>query len=157
MSPSRDDWAVDFWTLGVFLFELTSGRAPFFATNDSRRARRILKGYEFVDVPTYFSRGLKDLIAKLLENNPSRRLGRAQLGIQAIKKHIFFEGFDWEGLLIRKMAAPIKPQIPNDIKTLGKPHLNEDIFAPNPMVPDSDWWPSLEKVEEERVEPVVEE
>ena len=42
-------------------------------------------------------------------------------------------------------------------RTLGKPHLNEDIFAPNPMVPDSDWWPSLEKVEEERVEPVVEE
>jgi len=95
------DWAVDFWTLGVFLFELTSGRAPFFATNDSRRARKILKGYEFVDVPTYFSRGLKDLIAQLLENNPSRRLGRAQLGIQAIKKHIFFEGFDWEGELCR--------------------------------------------------------
>ena len=42
-------------------------------------------------------------------------------------------------------------------RTLGKPHLNEDIFAPNPQVPDCDWWPSLENGEEEHVEPVVEE
>jgi serine/threonine protein kinase len=86
--------------LGVFLFELTNGCAPFFATNQSRRTRKILKGYEFVDVPPHFSRGLKDLIAKLLENNPSKRLGRTQSGIQAIKKHIFFAGFDWEGEIL---------------------------------------------------------
>eukprot|EP00804_Cyclotella_cryptica_P020687 CCRYP_003489-RA/>CCRYP_003489-RA protein AED:0.04 eAED:0.04 QI:38/1/1/1/1/0.8/5/181/732 len=91
------DWAIDYWGLGIFLFELTNGCAPFFATTQLRRTRKILKGYEFVDVPPHFSRGLKDLIAKLLENDPARRLGRAQSGIQAIKKHIFFAGFDWEG------------------------------------------------------------
>lgn len=91
------DWAVDYWGLGVFLFELTNGCAPFYATNQSRRTRKILKGYEFVDVPPHFSRGLKDLIAQLLESNPAKRLGRTQFGIQDIKKHSFFEGFDWKG------------------------------------------------------------
>ena len=81
------------------MFELTNGCAPFFATNQSRRTRKILKGYDFVDVPPHFSRSLKDLIAQLLENNPAKRLGRTQAGIQSIKKHIFFAGFDWQGEL----------------------------------------------------------
>ncbi|KAL7518359.1 hypothetical protein ACHAWX_003197, partial [Stephanocyclus meneghinianus] len=134
------DWAVDYWGLGIFLFELTNGCAPFFATSPLRRTRKILKGYEFVDVPQHFSRGLKDLIAKLLESDPARRLGRTQSGIQAIKKHIFFAGFDWE--------APITPSMPDDIKTLGKPHLNEDIFAKSTQIPDAHWWPDLDKPED---------
>jgi len=91
------DWAVDYWALGIFLFELTNGYAPFCASNQARRTRKILKGYEFVDVPPHFSRSLKDLIVRLLEKNPAKRLGRTQGGIQAIKKHIFFAGFDWQG------------------------------------------------------------
>jgi serine/threonine protein kinase len=110
------DWAVDYWALGIFLFELTNGLAPFYATNQSRRTRKILKGYGFVDVPPHFSRGLKDLIALLLENDPARRLGRTQAGIQAIKKHIFFAGFDWTGVLEKTIDAPIKPDVPTEIK-----------------------------------------
>eukprot|EP01082_Thalassiosira_pseudonana_P013660 g12366.t1 g12366 contig6:1772697-1773372(+) len=135
------DWAVDYWCLGVFLFELTNGCAPFVASNQSRRTRKILKGYEFVKVPSHFSGALRDLVASLLENDQVRRLGRTQGGIQAIKNHRFFAGFDWEGLLENRLTAPLEPNIPSDIKTLGKRD-----FVENDVL-ESEWWPDLTNLE----------
>ena len=66
---------------------MTNGTAPFYATNQARRTRKILKGFEFVKVPSHFSAGLSDLISDLLVNDPAKRLGRTQIGVQAIKNH----------------------------------------------------------------------
>mmetsp|Transcript_18491 Transcript_18491/g.40011 ORF Transcript_18491/g.40011 Transcript_18491/m.40011 type:complete len:769 (-) Transcript_18491:75-2381(-) len=142
------DWAVDCWGLGVFLFEMTNGTAPFYATNQARRTRKILKGFEFVKTPSHFSGGLTDLISNLLINDQSKRLGRTQNGIQGIKNHRWFAGFDWEGFEKRSLEAPIQPNIPADIKTIGKKQLDSNPFQEAAYAPVSDWWPDLKNLEQ---------
>jgi len=139
------DWAVDYWCLGVFLFEMTNGTAPFYASNQTRRVRKIQKGFEFVRMPTHFSAGLSDLITNLLVSDQSKRLGRTQNGVQGIINHHWFAGFDWEGFKSKGLPAPIKPKMPEDLKTIGKKpgsekhkHFQEAMHAP-----ESDWMPDL--------------
>jgi len=138
------DWAVDYWGLGIFLFEMTNGTAPFYATNQARRTRKILKGFEFVRVPPHFSSGLKDIVSKLLVEDQSKRLGRTRNGVQGILNHRWFAGFDWDGFKERTLEAPIKPSIPKDIKTLGK----KDPFHEGWDAQESDWWPDLKNLKE---------
>lgn len=136
------DWGVDYWELGIFLFETVHGRAPFYSSTPNRRTRKILKGYSYVAVPSQFSEALSDLISHLLVADQSKRLGRTQHGIQGIKNHRFFAGFDWDGLVQRRIEPPIKPKIPQDMKTLGK-----NISIDHSMVPKSEWNPDLKTLE----------
>lgn len=138
------DWAVDYWGLGVFLFEMANGTAPFYATNQSRRTRKILKGYEFVRVPSHFSGGLSDVISKLLVADQSKRFGRTHNGVKDIINHYWFAGFDWEMFKGQSMKVPIQPDIPEDIKTLGK-KVPDNVFKESTHVEDSNWWPDLDK------------
>jgi cGMP-dependent protein kinase len=69
-------------------------------------------------------------------------LGRTQHGIQGIKNHRFFAGFDWDGLQERRIEPPIKPKIPQDMKTLGT-----NISIDDSMVPKSEWNPDLKTLE----------
>jgi len=136
------DWAVDYWCLGILLFELANGTAPFYAQNQTRRTRRILKGVNFLSMPSHFSNGLIDLITSLLNNDQTKRLGRTQNGVQAIVSHRWFAGVDWDGLRTHTIDAPFKPSIPTDLKTLG-------MKVPAPIqgkVADSDWWPDMKAV-----------
>lgn len=136
------DWAVDCWGLGVFLFEMTNGTAPFYATNQTRRQWKILKGFELVKLPPHFSSGLSDLISKLLIADPSKRLGRTQVGMQGIINHRWFAGFDWASFDGQGIDAPIKPKIPGDITTIGKKPKPQD------EAPETDWEPDLKNLKE---------
>lgn len=140
------DWSVDYWCLGIFLFELTNGRAPFNARNQQLIGRNILRGYKYVRVPSHFSSGLQDLIANLLVSEQSQRLGFSRNnGIQDIINHRWFAGYDWNGLKepeegdVPSIEPPIKPSLPSDIKTLGKK------MGETPSAPESDWWPDIEQ------------
>jgi len=134
------DWGVDYWGLGILLFELTYGSAPFYANNQSRRTRKILKGYDYVKPPSDFSGALNSLISSLLVSDQSKRLGRTQNGVQAIKNHRWFAGFDWDGLYERRIPVPIDPKYPSDIKKLGKQDNTPDI------APISDWNPNFDSL-----------
>lgn len=142
------DWAVDYWGLGVFLFEMANGTAPFFATNQARRTRKILKGFEFVKIPTHFSSGLTDLVSQLLTDDQSKRLGRTKNGTQGVINHRWFGGFDWEGFEEKTLEAPIKVKIPEDIKTLGKKPGEDKTFQEASEAPESHWWPDLKNLDE---------
>mmetsp|Transcript_27351 Transcript_27351/g.35274 ORF Transcript_27351/g.35274 Transcript_27351/m.35274 type:complete len:200 (-) Transcript_27351:4-603(-) len=142
------DWAVDYWGLGVFLFEMCNGTAPFYATNQTRRTRKILKGYDFVKVPSHFSGGLSDLIANLLVDDRSKRLGRTQNGVLGVMSHHWFAGFDWEEFKVQKLTAPIVPFIPEDKKTIGNQRIPRNVFKDAEYAPDSDWWPDLKNLKE---------
>lgn len=63
-----------------------------------------------INFPPYVSSAARDFILGLLERKPARRLGCTGQKAEAIKKHRWFEGFDWDALAARKLEAPRRPK-----------------------------------------------
>uniref|UniRef100_K3X7Z9 cGMP-dependent protein kinase n=1 Tax=Globisporangium ultimum (strain ATCC 200006 / CBS 805.95 / DAOM BR144) TaxID=431595 RepID=K3X7Z9_GLOUD len=103
------DKAVDYWALGILIYELLVGSAPFFAQDPMQVYALIIQGN--VKFPVYFGRACVDLIQKLLSQNPARRLGNMKHGIKDIINHKWFAGFPWDGLISKSIKPPIVPQI----------------------------------------------
>lgn len=100
---------VDWWTLGVLLYEMLTGLPPFYDENTNEMYRKILTaplnfpGYDVVPPAA------RDLLTKLLDRNPNKRLGVN--GSTEIKSHPFFHGIDWKKLLQRKYEPTFKPNV----------------------------------------------
>jgi cGMP-dependent protein kinase len=71
----------------------------------------ILKGIDVIEFPKKISRNAHALIKKLCRDNPTERLGYAKNGIMDIKKHKWFQGFDWEGISNTTIVPPITPKV----------------------------------------------
>ncbi|CAI9100202.1 OLC1v1037145C1 [Oldenlandia corymbosa var. corymbosa] len=106
--------AVDWWTFGVFLYELLYGRTPFKGENNEKTLFNILKqplSFPRISVSTTkeYEELLKaqDLICKLLVKNPKKRIG-SSMGSAEIKRHEFFNGVNWA--LIRSVRPPEVPK-----------------------------------------------
>ncbi|KAK1409992.1 hypothetical protein QVD17_36524 [Tagetes erecta] len=98
--------AVDWWTLGVFIFELFYGFTPFRGVdNELTLANIVARALEFPKEPVVPATA-KDLISQLLVKDPARRLG-SMMGASAIKQHAFFDGVNWA--LLRCMTPPYVP------------------------------------------------
>ncbi|KAL6644058.1 hypothetical protein ACP70R_018824 [Stipagrostis hirtigluma subsp. patula] len=95
--------AVDWWTFGVFLYELLYGKTPFRGPgNDETLANVVSQNLRFPDNPAVSSNA-KDLIRSLLVKEPENRLGSLR-GAAEIKQHPFFDGLNWA--LIRSATPP---------------------------------------------------
>ncbi|KAL9188431.1 hypothetical protein ACHAXT_006809 [Thalassiosira profunda] len=103
------DWAVDYWALGVLIYEMTAGTPPFYAEDPMEVYEKILSGH--VSIPSHFSRGLGELVKKLLKTYQSKRLGRTKGGASSVMKQKWFSGFDWNSLLARELKVPLKPDV----------------------------------------------
>lgn len=77
----------------------------------------ILKGIDMVDFPRHMSRSAVSLIKRLCRDVPAERLGYQRGGIQDIKKHKWFQGFDWDGLASLTLNPPIQNQVRHDLDT----------------------------------------
>lgn len=100
--------AVDWWTFGVFLYELLYGKTPFKGSgNEETLANVVLQSLRFPDSPINVSFEAQDLIRGLLVKDPDHRLG-TQKGAAEIKQHPFFEGLNWA--LIRCAIPPELPE-----------------------------------------------
>uniref|UniRef100_A0A7C9ALQ8 non-specific serine/threonine protein kinase n=1 Tax=Opuntia streptacantha TaxID=393608 RepID=A0A7C9ALQ8_OPUST len=97
-------YGVDWWALGVLAYEMTYGKTPFRGKNRKETYRNILmKRPEFVGKRT----ALMDLIERLLEKDPIKRLGYYR-GAEEIKEHEFFNGLRWD-LLTEVVRPPFVP------------------------------------------------
>lgn len=96
--------SVDWWSLGVLLFEMVAGKPPFHAKNKTRLFTKILY-YKF-DFPDHFSTDLKNILKKLLERDVSRRIGNMKRGAEDVKRHAWFKGISWL-MLINKEVIPL--------------------------------------------------
>ncbi|KAJ3633204.1 hypothetical protein MTP99_010169 [Tenebrio molitor] len=113
------DKAVDYWAYGIFIFELLTGRTPF-RTNDASHMRtynKILTGIDSVDFPSFVSTKARNVIEKLCKAIPAERLGCQRNGVQDIKNHRWFLGFDWVKLNERRLSAPFKPKLKSNTDT----------------------------------------
>ncbi|GLT82040.1 hypothetical protein SLE2022_004550 [Rubroshorea leprosula] len=97
---------VDWWTLGIFMFELFYGFTPFKGVDhELTLANIVARALEFPKEPV-IPVGAKDLISQLLVKDPARRLGSI-MGASAIRHHPFFQGVNWA--LLRCTSPPYVP------------------------------------------------
>jgi len=123
------DRAVDYWALGVFIHELITGRPPFRGKDHMQTYNLILKGIDAVHFPRYVTKGAQNLVRRLCRAVATDRLGYQKAGVQDIKNHKWFQGFNWEALRNRKILAPIIPPIrgPTDLSNFEKFPKNKSI------------------------------
>ncbi|GFQ92200.1 hypothetical protein TNCT_107221 [Trichonephila clavata] len=109
VSRSGHGKAVDWWSLGVLLFDFLNGYPPFQSKSRNRTIENILKGKLTFD--SRISKRASDLMSKLLMRSVNLRLGSQQNDAEPIKKHQFFEGINWDDLLAKKVVPPYVPQL----------------------------------------------
>jgi protein kinase X len=104
--------AVDWWALGVLIYEMLAGYPPFYDDNPFGIYEKILSGK--IEWPKHLDPVAKDLIKKLLVQDRTKRLGNMKSGAEDIKRHRWFKGVDWHDVLKRKLTPPIVPKIMYD-------------------------------------------
>lgn len=127
---------VDYWALGVLMYELFEGEAPFASYDPGSCAKKILQGR--VDFSRKMSTAMQEAIRELLTRDPFQRLGGLRGGTEDVIKHRFFRGFDWEGLQQRTLAAPFVPRAIKNMDKMGSRELFSDRAKP------VDWVAELE-------------
>lgn len=103
--------AVDWWTLGILLFELMTGHPPFEADSHMQIFGKVMKGINKVRFPPNVQGPLADLVKAVLRKEPSMRLPMRPGGVQNLKDHAWFHSFDWQSLEALTMAPPYSPTV----------------------------------------------
>ena len=100
---------VDFWSLGVLMYEMSCGWSPFYSEDTHQIYKNIAFGK--VRFPRdYLTAAGRALIKGLLQRNPRKRLG-ATHGAEEVKGHAFFSTVDWDTLSKKLTPPPIIPQL----------------------------------------------
>lgn len=100
--------AVDWWALGVLIYEMAAGYPPFFADQPIQIYEKIVSGK--VRFPSHFSSDLKDLLRNLLQVDLTKRYGNLKNGVDDIKCHKWFGSTDWISIYEKKIEAPFTPK-----------------------------------------------
>ena len=142
---------VDFWALGVLIYELIVGVTPFSGSgiNDPEEIFPLILSGE-IAIPSFVDSTAADLISKLLNREPSARLGCG--GIQEIMNHPWFSDIDFDRMANRLVTAPFQPYIEN---VLDVQNFDEFDWVQDPEIdPDMDDsqmpWASWDRLESEQ-------
>lgn len=100
--------AVDWWALGVLIYEMAAGYPPFYADQPIQIYEKIVSGK--VRFPSHFSSDLKDLLRNLLQVDLTKRYGNLKNGVSDIKNHKWFAPTDWFSIYKRELEAPFMPK-----------------------------------------------
>ena len=99
-------FGVDWWALGVLIYEMLAGYPPFYDENPFGIYQKILQGT--VEYPKHFNKHAKDLIGKLLTANITKRLGCLKNAGADVMKHKYFSSINWDDLNQLKLPKGVK-------------------------------------------------
>lgn len=98
---------VDWWAVGVLVFEMEAGHPPFFASDPNKLYEKVLEGhYKCTDS---MNSECKSIIKGFLQVDPTKRLGSLKGGVYDIKSHPWFNSINWQSILQQKEQAPFVP------------------------------------------------
>ncbi|XP_070123447.1 serine/threonine-protein kinase N2 isoform X2 [Equus przewalskii] len=101
--------AVDWWGLGVLIYEMLVGESPFPGDDEEEVFDSIVN--DEVRYPRFLSTEAISIMRRLLRRNPERRLGAGEKDAEDVKKHPFFRLIDWSALMDKKVKPPFVPTI----------------------------------------------
>jgi len=125
------DQGVDWWAVGVMIFEMITGNLPFDCDDEEEYSDEDSVGdilddkilYEDVDFPEHMSPAAVSIVDQLLMKNPAQRLGSSG-SVDAVRQHPFFKGIDWQALQEKRVKPPVKENVAKkpeeDNKTFSK-------------------------------------
>jgi protein kinase A len=99
--------AVDWWSLGVLIYEMVAGYPPFYGNEPVQIAKKIVSGN--LRFPAHFSVKLKDLLKNLIQVDLTKRIGNLKNGVSDIKQHRWFNKIDWMAVYEKTIKPPYIP------------------------------------------------
>jgi serine/threonine protein kinase SCH9 len=106
---------VDFWSLGVLVFEMCCGWSPFYAEDTQQMYKNIVFGKVRFPRNILTAEG-RNFVKCLLNRSPKYRLGAGD-DAEELKRHPFFADIDWEALSKKLITPPFKPKLKSEIDT----------------------------------------
>jgi len=110
-------FALDWWTVGVLMFEMLEGEPPFTGTSEMEVYGKVTK-MQYA-CPTRFPEMATDIIGRLLKKEPEGRLGNMRNGVDDVMAHAWFYDLSWDELYDGTMKAPYLPPPPTDLSTVS--------------------------------------
>ncbi|CAH7376767.1 Akt2 [Phodopus roborovskii] len=134
--------AVDWWGLGVVMYEMMCGRLPFYNQDHERLFELILM--EEIRFPRTLGPEAKSLLAGLLKKDPKQRLGGGPSDAKEVMEHRFFLSINWQDVVQRKLLPPFKPQVTSEVDTR---YFDDEFTAQSITVTPPDRYDSLGSLE----------
>ncbi|EGW30855.1 ribosomal protein S6 kinase and related protein [Spathaspora passalidarum NRRL Y-27907] len=129
------DYSVDWWSLGCVAYDLLTGSPPYTGTNPTKILEKIKNSKKTLKFPFYLSVEAKDLLRKLLQVDPFKRINVDE-DFKAFKQHRFFRHVNWDELENIENSESLPPILP----IITDPILAEnfdDEFTTLPMSPET--------------------
>ncbi|KAH8374391.1 hypothetical protein KR200_009828 [Drosophila serrata] len=129
------DRAVDYWALGILIYELLVGKTPFRGVNQIKIYQQILSGIDVIHMPSRIPKSAQHLVKHLCKQLPAERLGYQRKGIADIKRHSWFESLDWQQLKAKQLPSPIKRPLKSwsDLQYFGPSGVENDYEPPEEL------------------------
>nr|BAR42588.1 gag : akt fusion protein [Feline leukemia virus] len=137
--------AVDWWGLGVVMYEMLCGRLPFYNQDHEKLFELILM--EELRFPRTLSPEAKSLLSGLLKKDPKQRLGGGAEDAKEIMQHRFFASIVWQDVYEKKLSPPFKPQVTSETDTR---YFDEEFTAQMITITPPDQGDSVEGEDSER-------
>ncbi|XP_060685186.1 RAC-alpha serine/threonine-protein kinase isoform X2 [Hemiscyllium ocellatum] len=137
--------AVDWWGLGVVMYEMMCGRLPFYNQDHEKLFELILM--EEIKFPRTLSPEAKSLLSGLLKKDPKQRLGGGYDDAKEVMQDKFFAGIKWQDVYQKKLIPPFKPQVTSEMDTR---YFDEEFTAQTITITPPDRDGSMESIDNER-------
>lgn len=128
--------AVDWWALGVLIYEMRTGYAPFYDQNQMEMYKKIVEGK--IVFPKHFEPSEITLISGFLKGDLTRRLGNMKGGVEEIKEQKYFADVDFELMFAKAVPSPYVPKVTSagDASNFDKYPEEEILWCDDPNFTD---------------------